>query len=160
MHTIQCIIPYIQFIYPGWRRHTRSYVNTMGKFNVVVELERCECGALERSDFFFDEKKSPPAKITTEGEVLHKAPHSHHSSSPTTPNWPLKIAHDLEMHVNPSATHSKLTLTKIYKKCLSSRMHACIPSIGVLDFFFCCPCGTQCISVQLKRKKKGGNNGR
>ena len=46
MHTIQCIIPYIQFIYPGCRCHTRSYVNDMGQFGVVVELERCECGAL------------------------------------------------------------------------------------------------------------------
>ena len=52
MHTIQCIIPYIQFIYPGCGCHIRLYVNTMGQFDVVGELEWCEWALLERSTFF------------------------------------------------------------------------------------------------------------
>ena len=84
---IQCIISYNQFIYLGCRCIIRSYVNDMGQFGVVVELERCECGALGALRLFFDEKKNRPrAKIMADGEALHKAPHSHHSSSPTTPN--------------------------------------------------------------------------
>ena len=67
-----------------------------------------------------------------DGEALHKAPHSHHSSSTTTPNWPVKIAYDVERHVNPNATHLKLTLTKNwkkYKKCFELRKQEADPSI-------------------------------
>ena len=114
---IQCIISYNQFIYLGCRCIIRSYVNAMCQIAGVGELEWCEWALLERSTFFLYEKKSATSKNHGRWRSASQSPHSHHSSSPTTSNWPVKIAHVVERHVNPSATHLKLTLQKYKKMC-------------------------------------------
>ncbi len=79
-------------------------------FGVVGELEWCECGAFGALDFFLCEKIGHQRKSWPMAKHFFKAPHSHHSSSPTTPIFPLKIAHDVERPVTPSAPHPKLNL--------------------------------------------------